>query len=327
MRTREIKPIPERPSDYDELEKIISEYFRDEIYLPLIVELSLPKKTLKNSSDYLAEAIRCGRVTFNKGQFRGRFNSIISKELRKLGAEWDRKQLSFRIPLGSLPVELRNAISMSSSAFEQVLEKILRKIEKVIPDKLIEKLRMTSFFDKALFKTQKNINETLKSMTVQAQLSDKGRLKIAEEYTNTTQLYIKNFTKKQTVELRKNIEKRVFNGDRYEGIAKEIQKSYGVSQRKAKFLARQETSILMSTFKETRYRESGSDEYRWQCVRNPKDASPDKHVLGNVRYYHGLNDGKIFRWDSPPIINKKGERKNPGMDYECRCVARPLVKF
>ena len=45
-----------------------------------------------------------------------------------------------------------------------------------------------------------------------------------------------------------------------------IQKSYGVTANKAKFLARQETKLLTTTLKEVRYVDAGVTKYKWKSV-------------------------------------------------------------
>ena len=37
-------------------------------------------------------------------------------------------------------------------------------------------------------------------------------------------------------------------------------------------------------------------------------------------------DGKIFEFANPPITNEKGDRNNPGEDWQCRCEAIPIVE-
>jgi SPP1 gp7 family putative phage head morphogenesis protein len=95
-----------------------------------------------------------------------------------------------------------------------------------------------------------------------------------------------------------------------------------VSANKAKFLARQETSLMTTKLKETRYREAGVNEYKWKTVAGSK--------LHPVRPSHKILEGRIFRWDDPPITTPPGEavrRNNPGQDYNCRCFAQPIVRF
>lgn len=101
-----------------------------------------------------------------------------------------------------------------------------------------------------------------------------------------------------------------------------IQDSYDVSANKAKLLALQETSLLMGKFKQVRYADSGVQEYRWGCVAGTKNHP--------VPPWHKALEGKIFRWDGPPITSKLGEpvhRSNSGEDFNCRCFARPIVRF
>lgn len=327
MKRIELKPIKEEPSDFDKLEELIMKIFREEIYLPLMVEFGLKPKTIQNSLDDLLNAIKSGRIYFINGKFKGRFNSTLSRELRKIGAEWDRKQGSFSIPQSKLTTDVKMAISLSEAQFQWKIAKIMKKLETFSPKVISEKLQATSIFDSVLFKTEKKFEKSIKNISIAPEVTPEQRLRISEEYTNNLQLYIRNFTEKETVELRNNIAETAYSGNRYESVIGKIQQSYGVSQRKARFLARQETSLLMTKYKQTRYESAGINEYKWQCVNNPKDTRPGEHVPGNVRYYHAKNNGKIFRWSEGAIINAKGEKKNPGQDYNCRCVAIPVVSF
>lgn len=327
MKKRELAPIREDKSDFDELEILISKIFREEIYLPLMAELSVKKSTLDNAFDDLLKAIQLGKIYFYRGKFKGKFNSTLSRELRKIGAEWDRKQGCFSIPQSKLPIDVRMAVSMSESTYHSKVDRILKKLSDVSPQVIGEKLKATSIFDSVLWKTEKKFEQSIKNISIAPRVTSAERLRISEEYTNNLQLYIQDFTEKETQELRQEIEKATMNGERYESLIGKIQKSYGVSQRKAKFLARQETNLLMTKYKQVRYQSAGIDEYKWSCRKHPHDKSPDHHIKGNVRYYHGLNDQKIFRFSEGAIVNEKGEKKNPGQDYNCYCVAIPLVRF
>lgn len=318
---KELNPIFETTQDYEALEAHIRSVFREEIYLPLIKELKLKVFTLKNANDIpsnsVIDAIASGRITFYRGSFKGRFNSRISKELRGLGAKWDRKQGSWKLPQSSLPMSVRQAISASEETFKQKLGIINKRLAQILPEEIADKVQSLKLFDANLWKVDKDIHRTIKGITVAPKLTPERAKKISEEYTNNLRRYIKDFTSRETKSLRKDLQTKVFSGVRYEQVAKTIQKSYGVSADKAKFLARQETSLLMTTFKEARYSEAGVKEYKWVCVT----GSP-KHP---VRPMHKALEGKIFAWDDPPITNANGGKNNPGQDYNCRCYARPIV--
>jgi SPP1 gp7 family putative phage head morphogenesis protein len=319
VRVVELKPIREEPSDYDEIEKVILYLLRSEIYYPLLPLMGSNSAVLKNSFSDLLEAITYGKIAFSNGKFTGKFNSAISRELRKIGAKWDRGHGWYSIPRSKLPIEVKNAISMSEVRFAEKLSKIDAAIAKISPAEIADKLKIESLFDKTIWKVERKFQASVRGITIAPKLTEQAASRVAAEYTNNLQLYIKDFVEKETIELRQQIALRVAKGQRYEGIARSIQDSYGVSQNKAKFLARQETSLLMTKYKQVRYQESGVNEYKWKCV-----AGSPNHP---VRPMHKMHDGKIYRWDKPPVINSNGDRRNPGQDYNCRCVAIPIVRF
>ncbi len=123
------------------------------------------------------------------------------------------------------------------------------------------------------------------------------------------------------------IETSITAGNRYDSLIKVIERQYGVMTSKARFIARQETNLFLAAFKKARYTSAGSQTYIWGCVKMPHDTSPDHHTLGNVRYYHGILEGSIQRWDNPPPTDAKGNRNNPLEDFGCRCFAIPQIEF
>lgn len=320
----ELKPIKETTQDYDVLERRIRELFKQEIYISLVKELSDAPLTLQNASDKsaLLEAIRTGRVTFSRGQFSGRFSSRVSKELSGLGAEWDRKTGTWRVSHSVLPMQMRAAIAASETKFNEKIAGIERKLAQILPDEIAGKFKGADLFDRTLWKTEKAFQASVKNLAMSPELPADRRKKIADEWQENMRLYIRDFAEEEISKLRKRIKKSVFTGNRYESMVKTIQASYGVSVDKAKFLARQETSLLMTKYKESRYLDAGVKEYRWGCVAGSK--------LHPVRPAHKRLEGKIFRWDNPPITTEPGQpqrRNNPGQDYNCRCFARPVVRF
>lgn len=313
-----LSPIKETTEDFEEIEKIISESFKKNLYQP-ILDIFGENPSLKNNLDYFISAIESGRITFYRGQFRGRFNSTVSRELKKIGAKWDRTQGSWKVHFSSLPLEVQEAIERSELRFQKKLDTMDRLLQKILPEKIADQVKIADLFDSTLFKTEKKIEATLKKISIEPTFSPEQRKRVAREYQDNMRLYIKDWTQKEIVKLRKEVQKHAIAGNRYEDMIKTIQKSYGVSHNKAKFLARQETSLLMAKFKETRYAQAGVNEYIWGCV-----AGSPNHP---VRPMHKKLEGKRFKWDDPPVVDEQGNRKHPGEDYNCRCFARPVVRF
>lgn len=318
-REKELPPIRETLSDYDPIKDKIIALFRRDVYLPLLVDVTAPKSVLKNAIEDLIEAITSGRLRFWRGEFRGRFTAILSKELRRLGAEWDRKQGTWKIPLSKLPPEFQMAIRSSEVRFEKSLAAMNKTLSSLNPAEIAKHLNVSAMFDKELWKTEKKFQDTIKDITVAPKVTPHARARISAEYNDNLQLYITDFLDKEIKELRKTVEKRALAGERYEGMIQSIKDSYGVSDRKAKFLARQETSLMMTKYKQVRYQEAGVNKYKWKCVVGS--------ALHPVRPMHKALDNTVHTWDNPPVVNDKGERKNPGQDYNCRCTAIPIVVF
>lgn len=317
-----LPPIKESTEDFDKLEARILELFKKEIYFPLMKELNLSNNTLQNSLEDLLKAIASGRVVFSQGEFSGKFSAQITKELRALGAKWDNKNKSFKLLAKNLPSEIRMAISVSDLKLKATFQKIDHKLAQMVPEKIAEKLQAEKLFDTTLFKTDKKLEETIKGITVSPKLTPDRRARIAREYTENMRLYIKDFTEKEIVKLRKRVQESALKGGRHEELVDEIQSSFSVSRNKAKFLARQETSLLMTKFKQDRYEDAGVNYYIWKTVAGSKNHP--------VRPWHKALENKKFKWSDPPITTKPGEpirKNNPGQDYNCRCYAIPVVNF
>lgn len=323
MKMLALRAISNYSADFEKVERIIKRAFREVLYHPILKELELPRSVLVNAADSpLQEAIAQGRITFNQGLFSGRFSAAVSKELKALGATWDRKALGFRLTLAQMPYDLQAAISASAARFDATLKRIDTLIGKKVPEEITSKVKVADIFDDTLWKVDRAIADTLKGISVPAQLTDERRQRIAEEWQENLDKWIKDFTEEEILRLRQSVAKSVFSGNRRDSVIRSIQKSYGVSANKAKFLARQETNLLLAKFKEARYTDSGVPEYKWRCVAGSKHHP--------VRPSHKILDGKIFRWDTPPITTAPDEpsrRNNPGEDYGCRCTAIPMARF
>lgn len=340
MRYLELKPVTVEPHEWAKIEARIRAALMKLVYAPMLAELGLGT-TLKNAPPHkptaLFDAISAGHLIYRRGHFLGKLSAEVSKELKTLGASWDYDSKSFFLSSSRLTSDLRKAIEASESRFLDTLERIDQRLADISPDELAESVKMASLFDTALWRTQRQISasmkahaEALKHLSITPRLTRDQIEIIAKDWQHNLQLDIKKFAKKEIRELRENVMRSVFQGDRQEVLAKYIKRSYGVTVRKARFLARQETNLLLAKFRETQYRDAGVQEYRWVCVHMPKDKTPAQHTPGNVRYSHGVLDGKVFRYDTPPITTPPGapvRRNNPGQDFNCRCHDIPVVRF
>lgn len=328
----ELRPIKESTEDYEAIEKKIRMLLRRELYVPLMRELLMPDNAITQNAapgeyDAIISAIRSGRITFSRGNFYGLFSAQVSKALKSLGAVFDRKTSNFKITIRSLPIEVRAAVESSEHRFADKLQKIDAHLGKIFPENISDKLKVTGNFETAIGKVDADFQRSVKGITIAPTLTSDTKKRIADEWSENMKLWVKDFTEKEIIQLRKDVQKAVLAGNRPESMVKSIQKSYGVSVNKAKFLARQETSLLMTKLKQDRYEAAGVNEYKWGKVA----GSPNHPVRPAHKALAEASDrGKIYRWDDPPISTAPGEpvrRNNPGQDYNCRCFAKPVVRF
>lgn len=103
---------------------------------------------------------------------------------------------------------------------------------------------------------------------------------------------------------------------RFTEIAKEIKRTTEVTESRAVLIARTETARTATTLTQARAQSIGADSYIW---RTSGDST--------VRSDHKKLNGKIFRWDDPPVADERsGERANPGCIWNCRCFAEPWLE-
>lgn len=322
IKTKAIRAIPLDDKQVQKLEKILRKIFWEEIYKPLIDIVPAAKVT--NSKIDVLSAIKTGRITFYRGEFKGTFTASLSRGLKSLGARWDRTQGSWKIPLDSLPPEYQEAVRISAANFNKTLAAFNGQLNQIQSEQMVNRIRekahLKNYFDDTIFKLDGNLTKQLRGITVAPQLTDEQKLMIADEYNNNMEKYIVDFTEKEIQSLRKKVEQNVYSGDRYENMVKSIKKSYGVSEDKAKFLARQETNLLTSKYRQVRYEGAGSTGYIWRCVQ----GSP-KHP---VRPDHKKLDGKTIQWNSMPIVDSKtGRKAHAGEDFNCRCYPDVILRF
>ena len=101
----------------------------------------------------------------------------------------------------------------------------------------------------------------------------------------------------------------VQQGSTYSDIEGQIQDLSGVTDSRAKLIARDQTAKTNAAITQTRQEDLGIKSYRWVTAGDER-----------VRETHAANDGEIFDWDDPPA-----ETGHPGTEINCRCIAAGIV--
>jgi SPP1 gp7 family putative phage head morphogenesis protein len=288
------------------------------LYTPMANILLDGDLSIRNSISALLNAIKRGRVWYEQGRFHGAYNSQITIELRSLGAHYDRYTESWELPLDHVPPQIFFAMADVNDRIDRVRNKLLTTLGSVDSDVIDHNVETTEQYQATLGMMEGQFMRTLSGLdmvSIAPKLTDTQRDNIAKEWGTNLNLNIKGWTDEAILKLRADIQPHVLAGGRAEALVKAIQESRGHTKAKARFLARQETSLLMSKFRETRYKDVGINTYRWHGAMDSRER-PDHKAL----------EGQVFSWDSPPVVDKRtGRRCHPGEDYGCRCIAIGLV--
>ena len=134
---------------------------------------------------------------------------------------------------------------------------------------------------------------------------------------------ITSIPKRLHADVRDVVRRAAREGTRVEAISAELAERFGVSRSRANLIARDQILKGNADLTRSRCQDAGVTRYRWSTSR-------DERVRGTPggKWPKGLHyalDGRIFSFDDPPIVNLGGERGNPGEDYQCRCVAIPIL--
>lgn len=318
---RYLRPLVFKDSFYTPIEKIINEIFERILFAPLRAAARESGVEIKNASTVSLERdIESGKIYIEKigdyQRFYGKFNATISKQLKAIGAKFDQRTGAWTLPAGiALPAQLQLALAHAIARTQAAVDSVIKVLDGINLQDLRTPEELEEQYGKALWRMNEDFIKATESVAIAPEFTDAQRQIIAEQWSNNLDLYIKGWVKDAIFDLRIEVQAHAYRGGRAEGLVKSIQKTYNVSKEKAKFLARQETSLLMSKLRSERYKEIGVRRYKWNGVNDARER-PD----------HKLLNGKIFTWDQPPVTNRQtGARNNPGEDFGCRCLAIPIL--
>lgn len=310
---KHLRPFTLREVYYDDIEREIKRIFDKTIFDPLRVALAELGFEVQNARPIgLEAALARGEVWYFDGRIYGRFNASISKELQGMGATFDKRTKSWKLDR-ALPPRYQLLVADLDIKHQRAMNAVISVLDK-IDVKSVQSYReeLQEYYGSSAWRMNEDFLDAAKSVTVVPEFTKEQRKIIAQDYSQNLELYIQDWCEESILDLRKDVYTNTLDGHRSGNLVKMIEKQYDVSREKAKFLARQETSLLMSKMRETRYAEIGIETYTWRGSMDERE-----------REDHKLLEGKVFSFKNPPITNRKtGARNNPGEDFgPCRCLA------
>lgn len=183
-------------------------------------------------------------------------------------------------------------------AFNNLLENQIEKTAKSL-----------SMFHKARF--QANVDHVL---GVQPLRSEPWLNAYLRDWTMQNVSLIKDIPEIAIDDMQKIIIESVMKGEQTQKLRWAIQDKLGIAETRAKLIARDQTNKLYGTLTELRSVYNGWEFYQWDTVEDEA-----------VRPDHKRLNGKIYKFSEPPVTvtsgKRAGERNNPGLDIQCRCLS------
>lgn len=217
--------------------------------------------------------------------------------------------------------EIKGALRQDSTESEKIIEEILADFIKsgVKTDVMEGVRRIMNSVDKT---AKENLRQAFRNcLQVDVFIDDTELLnKVTEEWYSSQSKLVNSIVSTYTDKLGIVVSNAVQRGSLYKDVKEEIKGIYDVTDNRAKFIARNEIGNLNAITTKTRQEEAGIYCYEWQTSQDER-----------VRDSHAAMDGDIYYWSG----NKVGEinglkvypapKFHPGMDYNCRCVAIPII--
>ena len=295
-------------------------------YYKPILDVLKPSEVI-NSNNAIFEALKSGQLYYQNGGFyskSGRFGNKLALELESIGARYSKYGRCYRLAKEKLPQQLLWMIeTINAKTYSDVVtaSQIMINTLGNLGD-VIKNLKLIDIAEAMILNVEKRVYENFKAnkiQTIAPEMTDFRAREWAKNYVDNLEFYIKKWQPEEIVKMRNKVGQMALEGESRVTIANYIKSQFKVSQRKAKFLARNESHIAVTEYLSAKYQEEGFTEFKW--ITN---------LDGRERELHKELNGKVFRFDNPPIIYidpKRGitQRGLPGETYNCRCTFIPVT--
>lgn len=299
-------------------------YFEEVLIRPLAIELvgSDRENALAHvpQRSALEQAILGGVVEYEGGAFTGDFNSVISRDLSRIGARFDARSRKWTLSLERVPLEVRTAIYQAKDDAK---------------GKLVALVSLLGAMQSNAEQADTGIDITKEEATILSEAqrvfvksaADAGILvysEVPESFKQTARVIseaaaadAKRAFLAEVARLRAQLEKAQTEGASLIKLEKIIEASKRRMANTANAIAEHSAAMLLSEFREQQYKRLGATGYVWKTMRDDR-----------VRPGHRQLEGTNQTWDNPPVTNPAtGARNNPGEDINCRCVPLPIINI
>lgn len=130
---------------------------------------------------------------------------------------------------------------------------------------------------------------------------------------------IKSIPAKYLEEVQTLVMANMRSGMRPGYIERALQEQFGVTQRRAKFIARDQTAKIQGELAEKQQQDAGFEYFRWLDSEDQRVRHRHREIANKVTAY----GPGVYKWSNLPL-SQDGVPIKPGSDYNCRCTAVPV---
>ncbi len=316
-----------RPHYFEGVEQALGAHFRDVLFVPL--ERILSEATTQADALFansgpvpsrdLVAALRRGTIQYHAGVVSGEFDAKLTSALRGLGSTFDLRAGVFTLtnPPGWFRAEAAAAQARAENvhkALARELDRIQTKLETgMIPVPLDPSVPIEAIED--------GFESAAAALGITKRIPAGARVAMEQRYRDDVIPYVAEATAEYIEGVHKAVADNAARGYRYEAIVDDLEHYLGVSERKARFLARQETSLFMAGYRRERFTGAGVKRYQWSTSHDIR-VRPYADEAKRAKYGdHRILDKQIFFYElkAPAQFMSRKLPSNPGEDFGCRC--------
>lgn len=179
----------------------------------------------------------------------------------------------------------------------------------VVPDQRLE-TSIREFGQRTADYQGSQLQAQIKSaLGIEVPLNDPRYGERLRNWTTENVALIKSVPGDMLSQIEKKLISGVNDGKRWETLAADMEQQFGIAERRAALIARDQVGKFYGAVQKARQTSLGIKSYVWRTSRDER-----------VRPEHADREGQVFQWADPP------EDGHPGQPINCRCTAEPQLE-
>ncbi|MDR0723901.1 MAG: minor capsid protein, partial [Endomicrobium sp.] len=263
-----------------ELALEILDTLKRELFNPLIEPLKIKIEVKENSLESeIIKALKKEAINITKNQDTGRFyikgvfNAKLSAELEKVGGIYIRSAKGYRIE--SIPPNVQIFLSNRNNKIDSDINKVLQVLENLNYKHVSE-----TYFKNTIGNIDYQLNNVFGGKN---RISEQEKQDLNRDYSNRLGRHIQNWEEEQIAKMREDLlELKLIESKSRKDIENYFIDNFNTSKNKAVFLARQESSLMLSDLTTNRYKQDGIKYFKWSTSKDARVRDTHKELQGKI---------------------------------------------